>query len=229
MTRLTAIIALTLLALTIVSCHGNKRHYKPSELNYDGIDVSRHQKVIDWTKVACDEKVTFVYIKATEGATHTDARYSFNIEHARREGIKVGSYHFFSTTSSVDAQYKNFMRHLDAHKQDLIPMIDVEKSGKLTRSQLIDSVAKLANMLEKRFKHKPLIYSTMGFYNSHLAPQFNSYPLYIGRYSSARPQIKWNGKCLIWQYSEDGIVTGIPERVDLCTFTGKHTIEDILL
>ena len=33
-----------------------------------GIDVSRHQKTIDWEKVAADN-VQFVYIKATEGAT----------------------------------------------------------------------------------------------------------------------------------------------------------------
>lgn len=229
MTRIISLITLALLALGIVSCHGNKRHYKPNELRYDGIDVSRHQKQIDWTKVACDKQVTFVYIKATEGATLTDRFYAYNIEHARREGIKVGSYHFFSTTSPVAAQFKNFARNINAHKQDLIPMIDVEKSGSLTRSQLIDSVSKFAAMVEKRYKHKPLIYSTMGFYNTHLAPQFNSYPLYIGRYSQVRPQIKWNGKCLIWQYSEDGIVTGIPERVDLCTFTTGHSVEDILL
>lgn len=229
MTRIAALIALVFMALTIVSCHGNKRHYQASDIKYDGIDVSRHQKKIDWAKVACDKKVLFAYIKATEGATLTDRYYAYNIEHARREGIKVGSYHFFSTTSSVDAQFKNFVRNMNAHKQDLIPMIDVENNGKLTRSQLIDSVAKLADLVEKRYKHKPLIYSTMGFYNTYLAPQFNSYPLYIGRYSSARPQIKWNGKCMIWQYTEDGIVTGIPERVDLCTFTSKHSIDDILL
>lgn len=34
---------------------------------YKGIDVSHHQKQIDWQKVA-DDKVDFVYIKATEGA-----------------------------------------------------------------------------------------------------------------------------------------------------------------
>lgn len=228
MTRNAAIL-FTLALVALASCQGNKRHYKPSELQYDGIDVSRHQRVIDWDKVACDKNVTFVYIKATEGATHIDRYYRRNIEQARASGIKVGSYHYFSSTSTVRAQYVNFTRHLDAHHQDLLPMIDVEQCGRYTRSQLIDSVAKLATMLEKRYKRKPIIYSTMKFYNTYLAPQFNSYPLYIGRYSSARPQIKWNGKCLIWQYSEDGIIPGIPERVDLCTFTAGNDLSHILL
>lgn len=229
MNRIANIAPLLLLAGLLTACHGNKRHYTPSAIAYDGIDVSRHQKAIEWDKVACDKRISFAYIKATEGATLTDPCYTYNIRQARRHGIKVGSYHFFSTTTSVEAQYRNFAAKLNAHHQDIIPMIDVEQSGLYSRKQLIDSVAKFASMLEQRYRHKPLIYSTMEFYNSHLAPQFNSYPLYIGRYSSANPQIKWNGRCMIWQYCEDGIIPGIPQRVDLCTFTKGHTIDDILL
>ncbi len=228
MTRIVAHILLTLLVVT-ASCHGNNRHYAPSEMQYNGIDVSRYQKKIDWEKVAADSCVTFAYIKATEGATIIDPYYSHNIEQARRNGIKVGSYHFFTTTSTVREQYLNFSRRLDAHSQDLIPMIDVEQSGNYSRSQLIDSVARLAQMIEERYGRKPMIYSTMTFYNSHLAPQFNKYPLYIGRYSAASPQIKWNGRALIWQYTDEGLITGIIHHVDLATFTGDHTLTDILL
>ena len=46
-----------------------------------GIDVSRHQKTIDWKKVAADN-VQFVYIKATEGATYQDPMFRKNIEGA---------------------------------------------------------------------------------------------------------------------------------------------------
>ena len=37
--------------------------------NYQGIDVSNHQGLIDWSLVSKDENIKFVYIKATEGAT----------------------------------------------------------------------------------------------------------------------------------------------------------------
>lgn len=218
--------------LLAVSCSHNKRDAKAGDVpvsEYVGIDVSRHQKEIDWEKVAGDKSVTFVYIKATEGATLVDPYYKTNMNGARRHGIKVGAYHYFSTKSSVDAQAKNFLRQLKATKQDLIPMIDVESRGNWSRNELIDSVAKLANIIEKQCKRQPMIYSMMEFYNDNLAPQFNSYPLYIGRYSSAKPQIKWNGKYTIWQYSEDGIVTGIYQKVDLCRFNKGVTLDDIKL
>lgn len=220
------------LLLLAVSCSGNKASSKASDMpvsEYVGIDVSRHQKEIDWEKVAGDKSVTFVYIKATEGATLVDPYYKTNMKGARRQGIKVGAYHYFSTKSSVDAQASNFLKQLKTFKQDLIPMIDVESRGSWSRNEFIDSVAKLANIIEKRYKRKPMIYSMMEFYNDNLAPHFNSYPLYIGRYSTAKPKIKWNGKYTIWQYSEDGIVTGIYQKVDLNRFNKGVTLDDITL
>lgn len=226
MNKLYSIILITIIAAIAwgsVSC-GNGHNGNAS---YDGIDVSWHQKSIDWEKVACDDNITFVYIKATEGSTIVDPKYHYNIEQARRNGIKVGSYHYFSTLTPVKTQFANFSKTIDAHKQDLIPVIDVEAKGNWSRAQLIDSVKHMARLLEKRYHCKPMIYSTMRFYNAFLAPQLNNYPLYIGRYADEKPLIKWEGKYTIWQYSEDGIVTGINHRVDLCTFHEDKSIDDI--
>ena len=49
---------------------------------YHGIDVSHHQKQIDWEQVKKDKNIEFVYIKATEGATHLDKQYKYNIKSA---------------------------------------------------------------------------------------------------------------------------------------------------
>ena len=212
------------------SCHKlPKQPEHAAKVDYSGIDVSRYQRDIDWDKVGCDSLVTFVYIKATEGATLTDPYYATNIEGARKQNIKVGSYHYFSTKSTVDAQYANFSKRLKEHKQDLIPMIDVEDRGTWGRSQLIDSVTKMAQLIEQHYGRKPMIYTMADFYNTNLAPQFNAYPLYIGRYSTSKPQLKWGGKCTIWQHTEHGIITGINRHVDLCTFNDNKSIIDIKL
>ena len=60
-----------------------------------GIDVSHHQKKIDWKKVRFwkNKKINFVYIKATEGETYKDSFYSQNILGAKENEITVGSYH----------------------------------------------------------------------------------------------------------------------------------------
>ena len=108
-------------------------------------------------------------------------------------------------------------------------MIDVEKRGSWSRKQLIDSLQLLASLLERHFGVRPMIYSTMSFYNRNLSPYFNEYPLYIGRYSEKTPEITWNGRYTIWQYTETGKVNGITTKVDLCRFNDNSWLPDIAL
>ena len=195
----------------------------------DGIDVSSHQGDINWEKVTANDDIRFAYIKATEGETYQSPHYVYNVEQAQRCNLLVGSYHYLSTTSSIQQQFDNFVRTVGQIRQDLIPMIDVEDRGEWSRSQLIDSLTVLANLMETHFKKKPMIYSTMDFYNQNLSPQFNKYPLYIGRYSNTKPNISWEGDYTIWQFSEDGIMAGINVYVDLCRFHPDHDLAELLL
>ena len=208
-----------------------KRQVAPRnmEAKYDGIDISSHQGYIDWKKVSSDKDIRFVYIKTTEGSTYRSPHYAHNITQARRHGLLVGSYHYLSSTSSIDEQFENFSKFALKSVQDLIPMLDVELRGSWSRSQLIDSVDKFCELTERHYGVQPMIYSTMGFYNKNLNPHFNNHHLYIGRYSNEEPEINWEGKYTIWQYSETGIIPGIDAYVDLCRYSKDGWIDDILL
>lgn len=195
----------------------------------DGIDVSSHQGDINWDKVTANDDIRFAYVKATEGATYQSPHYAYNVEQAQRYHLLVGSYHYLATTSTIHQQYLNFVRTIDAQNQDLIPMIDVEERGSWSRAQLIDSLTLFADLLEKHYKKKPMIYSTMDFYNQNLSPQFNKYPLYIGRYSGEKPVISWEGDYTVWQFSENGIIAGINSYVDECRFHPQRDLNDLLL
>lgn len=196
---------------------------------YHGIDVSSHQKNINWDLVGSDSNIKFVYIKATEGSTYISPHYKNNVAQAHRQGLLVGSYHYLRSTSSIKAQYQNFIKAATLTSQDLIPMIDVEKRGSWSRKQLIDSLHLLAKMMQEHYGVRPMIYSTMSFYNHNLSPYFNDYPLYIGRYSKKMPEISWNGQYTIWQYTETGKVNGIDTKVDLCRFSDKFWLPDIAI
>ena len=221
----------------LCSCQGDKdkkasqRNLMPrsADAKYDGIDISSHQGYIDWAKVSSDKDIRFVYIKATEGSTYRSPHYAHNITQARRYGLLVGSYHYLTSTSTIDEQFKNFSTFALKSVQDLIPMLDVEVRGHWSRSQLIDSVDKFCQLVEVHYGVQPMIYSTMGFYNKNLTPHFNKHHLYIGRYSSAEPEINWEGQYTIWQYSETGIIPGIDAYVDLCRFNEDNWVDDILL
>jgi len=230
--------SLMLAMLLVCSCKtaGNKETVvrpqvppRNAEASYDGIDISSHQGFIDWTKVSSDKDIRFVYIKATEGATYRSPHYVHNLTQARRHGLMVGSYHYLTSTSSIDDQFKNFSQLALKHVQDLEPMLDVETRGDWSRSQLIDSVKKFCQLTEQHYGVQPMIYSTMGFYNKNLTPHFNNHHLYIGRYSSSEPEINWEGKYTIWQYSESGIIPGIDAYVDLCRYRKEGWIDEITM
>lgn len=192
---------------TIPIENGDSHNYSMSD--YQGIDVSNHQGMIDWEKVASDKKIQFVYIKATEGATHVDKFYMHNITEARKNGFKVGSYHYLRNTSAIVDQFHNFISVAKKESQDLIPMVDVEESvGK-------DSIRLFCKLVEDYYGKRPAIYGTNRSYNSFCAPDFNDYILMIGRYGNNRPVIKGSGHYDIWQFSEKGRIPGIPKAVDL--------------
>jgi lysozyme len=191
-----------------------------------GIDVSHYQKNIDWEKVA-NAGVDFVYIKATEGATYVDPMFKKNIEGAKKAKILVGVYHFFRMTSTPEKQFENFKKAMKGYEMDLVPMIDVEVSEKYNTKEVRKNLDKFIALIKEEYGVPPMIYGTQRSYNTHCAPKYNKYHLYIGRYGSNPPVIKGEGTYTIWQYTETGRIDGITECVDICRFNPKYGIEDI--
>lgn len=192
-----------------------------------GIDVSHHNGKIRWNKVPA---VQFVYVKATEGATYQDALYERNINGARNAGFKVGSYHYFRTTSSAHDQFENFKSRVTKEKQDLIPMVDIEECTNWTRAQFQDSLRVFMNLVEEYYGKAPMIYSVQNFYRDYGAPEFNNSRLLLGKYESdTPPSFKGPGHYTIWQYTEKGRLRGIPKYVDLDVFHDNCSLKDIVL
>lgn len=198
--------------------------------NYNGIDVSKHQGVINWDVVKKDPKIQYVYIKATEGSDLVDERYKQNLHNARKAGFKVGSYHYLTNKSSVVNQFKNFASTAVREEQDLLPVIDVEVRKQWTAQQLRDSLKVFAKMVEDYYGCKPIIYTYESFYRNNLGKAFADYPIFIAKYSrTPEDQPNINGvKWILWQYSESGRVNGITGRVDLSRFNKGHSLNDIL-
>lgn len=197
--------------------------------DYDGIDVSSYQKDIDWDKVCADKRIKFVYIKATEGSTYTSPHFEFNIENARKHGLKVGSYHFLRTTSSLKSQFENFKKSARRDEQDLLPLIDFENKGSWTHKQIIDSLEAFAGMIREHYHCEPMIYTMTSFFNSYLSPYFNKYPIFIARYSTSLPQLSNGAQYLLWQYTDQGRVDGIDHAVDMCRFAEGVSLRDIMI
>lgn len=202
---------------------------KPITKDVMGIDVSHHQGKIDWNKLSDNNKIGFVYIKATEGSSYKDPMFLTNASKAKESGLLVGAYHFFRMTSSPEEQFRNFKKQIDKIGIDLIPMVDVETADKHSRKDVQKNLQTLLDLLEKEYGKKPMIYGTNRSYNELCAPEFNSYPLYIGRYGDNCPVITGKGHYTIWQYTEKGNVDGCDKPIDLCKFHQDCNINMIIL
>jgi len=216
-----------------------KGDYKVDYINEQsiiGIDVSHHQKKINWKKIKKwrEHQIKFVYIKATEGSRgkgSKDPRYVENIVNAKKNGILVGSYHYFRTTSSAEDQFKNFISTINQYQQDLIPVVDLEQNDNLTKKEYRDELKKFLKLLENHFNIKPIIYSVTNFYNLYLANYFLDYKLFLGFYNIEYEKIMlkdkrdWN----IWQFSQQGEIQGITKNVDINVLNKNTTIDDLLL
>lgn len=194
-----------------------------------GIDVSRYQGKINWKEVAKDKRVTFVYMKATESTGLVDPTYKRNHREARRAGLPVGVYHFFSPQTPAQQQLANFRNTVNPRTQDLIPIVDVEVAPK-RRSQIVPFLKRLrtfVNGVEKYFGCKPIIYTSQSFYNKFLAGKFLDCPFMFAKYSNEVPQVTDNPKFLIWQFTASGRIRGISGDVDRSCLMNGYTLDDI--
>ena len=201
----------------------------PDNVQFDGIDISKHQGTINWEELKKNSKIKFIYIKATEGSDFVDPRYHENIRSARKHGFKVGCYHFLSTRSAATTMFYNFIRTAKREDQDLLPIIDVERLSPWSAQQLRDSIKVFADLIEDYYGCKPLIYTSEKFFTSHLGRAFADYPLFIAKYSNNQPNIGY--KWILWQFADNGLfkpVKGNGGRVDMSRFAKGCSLNDII-
>ncbi len=189
-----------------------------------GIDVSNHQKEIDWDDVN-ERLVHFVYIKATEGGDFKDKRFNQNWEEARDEGFKVGAYHFFKSCKSGEEQANNFIDSVPKEIDSLPPAIDLEFLGNCdtnkTDEQIVQDIVVIEDRLYKYYGKRPIFYTNNHFYDRYLIGKFLDNPIWYSDIHNKKPKIIDDREWLIWQFSHTGKIKGIDTDVDLNYFNGS--------
>lgn len=223
---------------------GERMHYT-SERIY-GIDISRYQHghgrkkyPILWDKLrisylgsknqknavdTVDYPVSFIFIKSTESNRITNPFYAADYAQARRRGIPVGAYHFFSCKISGGVQAQYFLRHTIFRRGDLPPVLDLEPSPSQVDAMggpqvLFRHVRAWLHHVEQNVRVKPILYVNQQFVNRYLseAPDLKrDYQVWIARYGEYKPDLK----LAIWQLSSNGRVAGITGEVDINVFNG---------
>lgn len=239
------ITLIILAALAMASYYISDYFYKPSFVHYrefgidlpvnykiHGIDVSKYQQEISWKSVKEMEvkkvKINFAFIKATEGMGRIDENYRRNWFNAQKAGVARGAYHFFISSKSGKAQAENFIETVRLQKGDLPPVLDIEQTNGVSIADLQQRVSDWLEMVEKKYRVKPVIYTNADFYQSFLSGRFDDYPLWVAHYLvKDKPRISRNWT--FWQHNETGHVNGINSFVDFNVFNGDSTAFQKLL
>ena len=207
-----------------------------------GIDISKYQHEIgrkkyriDWSQLritglgpkyggSVDYRISFVYIKSTEGTTIKNKYYASDYRQARAHGFTVGAYHFFSARSSAAQQAHFFLKNSRFAANDLPPVLDLEPTAKQVAQMggaagMFARVRTWLAIVRKATGRLPVLYVGQGFVNKYLslAPDIKSrYPIWIARYGQYRPDIR----LAFWQLTPYGKVRGVHGEVDINVFNG---------
>ena len=159
--------------------------------------------------------VRFVFLKATEGVTHKDRRFAANWKEAGARSLARGAYHFYRTSKDPVQQAEHFIRTVGSLRyRDLPPVLDIETLHAGGSKEKMNADLKIwLETVEKHYGRKPVVYTYESFARDYLDAQITSrYPVWIAHYGVDRPlRTDWD----YWQFTDKGIVHGIPGHVDL--------------
>lgn len=193
-----------------------------------GIDVSHHQGVIDWDKVATSGK-KFAILKAQyEAASHRiDEQFEANYAGAVKNGLKVGVYIYIARASMADIEGDAYslLNHLKSRPLEYGIWLDLEDASVATTGK--GYIKQLVYRYAKVFKEAGYyvgIYCNRDWYLRLIHDDLKrDFEFWIARYPkndrgdyNPNSILKPNPSAAVaWQYSSKGNVSGIKGNVDL--------------
>ena len=191
-----------------------------------GIDVSEHQKKIDWAKVS--KNVDFAIIRCGYGSdfkSQDDRYWSTNVSACKKYGVPFGVYLYSYADSEEKAvsEADHVLRLLKGVSPALPVFYDMEDASQLKVSD--EERGKYAKIFCDKVSaagYKVGIYANKYWWQNYLTdPVFNnpSWYRWIAQYNIS---CTYKEDYLMWQYTGDGVVNGITGSVDLNYFYGSE-------
>ena len=176
-----------------------------------GIDVSKWQGGINWSKVAGDD-IKFAFIRASYG-TDTDPYFVSNAQAAHKNGVKVGAYHYarFKNKESMKKEAAFFISQLKKVKITYPVVLHLEAHHGLNRAELTKLALDFIKILEKE-GYSVMLYSYQNFIDQRLDKKaLGDTKLWVANYIQAPKNISHK----VWQHTSVGRVNGISGHVDI--------------
>lgn len=197
-----------------------------SKIKEYGIDVSKHNGVIDWEEVrGCD--VDFAIIRAGYTCSDDpskdmddDVKFEYNYTEAKKAGIKVGVY-FYSyavTVAEAKADAKALIKRLDGKQLEYPVYYDMEDKcqnnlSTTLRTQIATSFINTMNSAG----YYAGVYANANWFRNKLDYDtlVTCGPIWWAEWHSSKKADSDYNQFGMWQYTSDGRLNGLPGRVDL--------------
>lgn len=199
-----------------------------------GIDVSRNQKDIDWSKVKKD----FAIVKITNKGNVVEDKFEQNYKGCVDNNIPIGGYKYVyaKTVEEAKAEAEGMLRVLNGRKLPYGIWIDMEdKTIRPIGKQALSAVILEEAEILKAAGYFVGVYCNYDWYKNVLDSKMleSHYPFWIARYKM--PDLgaydeNWKNNpksyAFAWQYSSKGKVAGINGNVDLDVFYGAPSMDN---
>lgn len=200
-----------------------------------GIDVSRYQGTIHWSKVA-ESGVDFVMVRVgyrtlEDGKIVADSNAKYNMQEASKYGIKVGAYFFSTAVSKEEAiEEANWVSDYISNYKITYPVAfncegfsqSNSRQYHMTKTERTDVAMAFMNRIGQR-GYTPMFYASKGELQNDTSWETSriddSYRIWVAQYpSKPYPETassSYGGSHAMWQYTNQGTVPGISKPVDV--------------
>lgn len=205
------------------------KYYKTEdELSKVGIDVSYHQKNIDWKKVK-EYGVEYAIIRIgyrgyKTGEIVMDKDFTKNIEGALDAGIRVGVYFFTQAVNVKEAQEEAdyILKNIKKYNITYPIVIDTEEtpdkknarsnSSNIDKKTLTDICIAFCDRINEANYPSAIYASRNWFYSQLELERLEKYDKWLANYSD-KPDFPF--QFTMWQYTSEAKIDGIDGNVDL--------------
>lgn len=178
-----------------------------------GIDVSKHQGNIDWNKVKASGKANFAILRAGIG-TEKDVKFEEYYQGAKKNNIPVGAYWYsYAVTTAQAVQEANAFLNAVKGKQFEYPLyFDIEEAKQFALGKnKCSEIAKAFLATLEQAGYYAGIYASKSHLEDYLTEEVRKrYAVWVAHYGVS--QTTYSGQFGMWQYSDKGTVSGIPDN-----------------
>jgi len=188
-----------------------------------GIDVSRHQGIIDWEKVK-KSGIDFAIIRCGYGSDlieQDDDMYLRNISECERLGIPYGIY-IYSYALNIEqakSEAAHVLRLIKGHNPQLGIWFDMEdadgykeRNGMPSNKTLVDICITFCEIIRKNGYNVGIYANLDWLYNKLNDSRLDIYNKWVAQWNDV---CTYNKDYVMWQYTDKGVVEGINGYVDM--------------